>query len=69
MVVAVHGLAAMADKVPSDNAVKAGWGAFAIFLGLIVAVALLCWSLVNHLKKAKANAETGAFGEDESSQP
>ncbi len=65
MVVALHGLAAMVDKVPSDNAVKAGWGAFALFIGLIAAVALLCWSLYRHLSKVNENAEAGVFGDED----
>ncbi|MCW2754770.1 MAG: hypothetical protein JWQ32_2181 [Marmoricola sp.] len=69
MVVALHGLAAMADPVPTDNNVKAGWVAFAVFIWLIAAVGVLCWSLVKHLKKAKLNAESGVFGEDDDSQP
>lgn len=69
MVVALHGLAAMVDKVPADNDVKAGWGAFAVFIGLIVAVALLCVSLYRHLRKTKLNAEAGVFGEDDTPAP
>ena len=58
------GLVALADKTPDANDVKAGWGAFAIFLGLAVAVALLGWSLVRQLRKARTNAEHGVFDDD-----
>jgi len=58
------GLVAFADKAPDPEDVKAGWGAFAIFAGLAVAVGLLGWSLTKHLKKTKANAEAGVFDED-----
>ena len=34
-----------ADKVPAPNDVKAGWVAFAVFIGLIIAVAFLGFSL------------------------
>ncbi|MCW2856794.1 MAG: hypothetical protein JWR52_2409 [Marmoricola sp.] len=68
MIVALHGLAAMVDKVPTDNDVKAGWVAFAVFIGLILAVVLLCVSLYRHLNKAKLNAEAGVFGEDDAPQ-
>jgi hypothetical protein len=50
-----------ADKVPAPEDVKAGWGAFALFIALAVAVALLGWSLSRHLRKANANAELGLF--------
>ena len=43
------------DKTPADNDVVAGWGAFGLFLGLCVVVALLGWSLTRHLKVARAN--------------
>lgn len=52
---------AWADKVPDPNDVKAGWVAFLVFILLIVAVALLGWSLTRHLRKARDNAEKGVF--------
>ena len=63
-VILLHSLVVAADPAPAANDVKAGWGAFGIFLGLAVAVAVLGWSLTKHLKKAKLNAEAGMFGED-----
>jgi hypothetical protein len=66
LVVALYGLAAFVDKTPAAKDVKAGWGAFGIFLGLALAVAFLGWSLIRHLKKADANAEAGLFGKDDS---
>ncbi|MCW2761333.1 MAG: hypothetical protein JWR85_1534 [Marmoricola sp.] len=60
-------LAAGADKVPAPEDVKAGWGAFAVFILLAVAVGLLGWSMSRHLRKARDNAERGAF--DPSDQP
>lgn len=59
------GLVFLADEAPAAEDVKAGWGAFAIFLLLGVAVALLGWSLTRHLRKAQANAEAGVFGDDD----
>jgi hypothetical protein len=50
-----------ADKVPAPEDVKAGWGAFALFIALAMAVAFLGFSLSRHLRKAKENAELGAF--------
>jgi hypothetical protein len=54
-------LVALVDKTPAANDVKAGWGAFAIFLLLALAVALLGWSLTRHLRRAERNAEAGMF--------
>ena len=51
-----------ADKVPAPDEVKAGWVAFAVFIGLALAVALLGISLTRHLRKARDNADHGAFG-------
>ena len=59
----LSGFVSLVDKTPAADDVKAGWGAFAIFVALAVAVALLGWSLTKHLKKAKLNAENGAFGD------
>jgi hypothetical protein len=55
-----------ADPVPADKDVTAGWTAFAIFVGLCVAVAFLGFSLAKHLRRAKENAEKGVFGPPES---
>lgn len=51
-----------ADPVPAPEDVKAGWVAFAVFLALAVAVALLGLSLTRHLRKIRSNAEAGVFG-------
>lgn len=51
--------ASFADKAPKADDVVAGWGAFAIFVGLIVAVVLLSISLTRHLKKVQRNEERG----------
>jgi hypothetical protein len=50
-------LATQQGPEPAD--VKAGWTAFAVFLILIAAVALLGWSLVRQLRKAERNKEAG----------
>jgi hypothetical protein len=69
LVIALHGgVVALADKVPSDNDVKAGWGALFLFLGLAAAVAFLCWSLVKQLKKAQSAQDSGVYGTDEAEQ-
>lgn len=56
-----------ADKVPAAEDVKAGWVAFGVFIALAVAVALLGFSLVRHLRKASSNADLGRF--DPSDKP
>jgi hypothetical protein len=50
------------DDVPKDDDVKAGWVAFAIFIGLILAVAFLGYSLVKQLRKVDAAEEAGLYG-------
>ena len=58
-------LAILADETPAAKDVKAGWGAFAVFLLLAVAVAFLGWSLTRHLRRARTNADAGMFGDDD----
>ena len=52
---------ALADQVPEDKDVKAGWLAFAIFIGLILAVVFLAFSLTKQLRKARAAEEAGLY--------
>jgi hypothetical protein len=54
-----HPLVAWATEGPKPADVKAGWTAFAVFLLLLLAVALLGWSLSRQLKKAQRNKEAG----------
>jgi hypothetical protein len=51
------------DPVPSDNDVKAGWVAFAVFLLLIAAVAFLCRSFVKQLRKVEKANDQGVYDE------
>ena len=57
----VPALVSGADKVPAPEDVKAGWVAFAVFIALAIAVVLLGFSMVRHLRKARDNAEQGVF--------
>ena len=59
---------ARATRRPKPEDVKAGWGAFALFLLLIAAVVLLGFSLTKHLRKAQAAEDAGVFGADEPSR-
>ena len=43
----------LSDEAPRPEDVKAGWTAFMVFIGLILAVAFLGWSLVRQLRKAQ----------------
>jgi ABC-type sulfate transport system permease component len=62
---AVVGLVlALADEAPKPEDVTAGWTAFAIFLLLAAAVALLGFSLVKQLRKAQAAKDAGVYGDD-----
>ena len=54
----------LADGVPQDEDVKAGWTAFVLFLILIVAVALLGFSLAKQLRKAQAAKDAGVYGDE-----
>ncbi|MEZ0578383.1 hypothetical protein [Nocardioides sp. MH1] len=54
------------DGTPSDNSVVAGPIGFVVFIALLVAVALLGWSLSKHLKKVHAAADQGVYGAVES---
>ena len=56
---------ALAGGAPEPEDVKAGWTAFAIFLLLAAAVALLGMSLFKHLKKAQAAQDAGVYNGDD----
>ncbi len=57
-----------AETVPDDEDVVAGaWGAVT-FVGLILALAVLGWSLNKHLRKAEANRDAGVF-DDKQADP
>jgi hypothetical protein len=58
----VHGLLVpLATDGPEPADVKAGWTAFVVFLLLLVAVALLGWSLSRQLKKADRAKRAGVL--------
>lgn len=51
----------LVDKAPEPEDVKAGWTAFAIFLLLAAAVALLGFSLLKQLRRAQAAQDAGVY--------
>ena len=59
----------LTDEVPEDEDVKAGWTAFVIFIALIIAVALLGFSLVKQLRKAEAAEEAGLYDPSDKKRP
>jgi hypothetical protein len=59
------GVAVLADKVPSEDEIGAGWIYAVVFVLLAGAVCFLGFSLAKHLRKARANAESGVFGKDD----
>jgi hypothetical protein len=66
---AVTFVVGLTDQIPEDEDVKAGWTAFVIFIGLIVAVALLGFSLVKHLRKAEKAEEAGLYDPSDRAKP
>ncbi|MFS3127978.1 hypothetical protein ACLM5J_06200 [Nocardioides sp. Bht2] len=58
-----------ADSPPEAKDVVAGWTALWIFVGLAVAVALLCWSMVRQLKKAERAKAAGVYGDPVDAKP
>lgn len=57
----------LTDQAPEPEDVKAGWTAFAVFLALCAATALLCWSFVRQLRKAQRAKDAGAYGDEPAS--
>ncbi|WP_141014266.1 hypothetical protein [Nocardioides sambongensis] len=55
-------LTPLVEKAPDANDVVAGWMGFAVFIGLILAVVVLGWSLVRQLRKTDKAAADGVFG-------
>jgi hypothetical protein len=63
-------LGTVTDPPPSDNNVRAGWGALGLMLLLIAAVVFLLWSFTRQLKKVRAAQEAGVYDDaDDTSGP
>jgi hypothetical protein len=59
---------ALADKVPSEDDIGAGWWYLLVFVLLTAAVVFLGFSLTKQLRKTRENAEHGVFGNDDPQQ-
>ncbi|CAA9378656.1 MAG: hypothetical protein AVDCRST_MAG32-1358 [uncultured Nocardioides sp.] len=57
-------IVALAAQRPDDADVKAGPMGFAVFVFLILAVAVIGWSLTRQLRKAQAAKDAGVYGDD-----
>lgn len=55
-------LVTIAGETPEPEDVKAGWTAFAVFLLLVVAVAVIGWSLTRQLRKTREARDAGVYG-------
>lgn len=56
-------LLAADEQVPEDKDVVAGWVGAVVIVGLVLAVAILCYSLVRQLRKAQAARDAGLYGD------
>ncbi|RJS45275.1 hypothetical protein [Nocardioides cavernaquae] len=59
----------LAESVPKDEDVVAGWLGFFVLFGLIIATALLLWNFTRQIKKAKAANDAGVYGSDQDDTP
>lgn len=59
----VSALVSAEEKAPEDKDVVAGWTAFWIFIGLIVAVVVIGFALTRSLRTAQKAKDAGAFGD------
>lgn len=52
------------DPIPEDEDIKAGYVALFLWLGLLVMVGLLGWSMVRHLRTSESNRKAGLYPGD-----
>lgn len=52
------------EKAPEDKDVVAGWTAFWIFIGLIVAVVVIGIALTRSLRTAQKAKDAGVYGDE-----
>ncbi|MFC5728861.1 MULTISPECIES: FxsA family protein [Nocardioides] len=56
------------EQTPEDEDVLAGWMGFAVFVFLIVAVAIIGWALTKSLRTADRAKDAGVYGDAPSSE-
>ena len=57
-------LVLLEEPAPAAEDVTAGWLGFVFFIGLILAVTFLGFSLSKQLKKAQAAKDAGVYGDE-----
>lgn len=57
-------LSILAEEGPEPEDVKAGWTAFAIWIGLGLAVVVLGFSLAKQMRKVQAAKDAGRYGDE-----
>lgn len=62
-VTALSVLTSVEEKAPDDKDVVAGWMGFAVFMFLILGVAVIGWALTRSLRTAKRGKDEGVFGD------
>jgi len=63
--VATEALVSAKDKpVNQDTNIVAGWLGFWVFIGLIVAVAVIGWALTRSLRTAHRAKDAGVYGDE-----
>lgn len=60
---AINVVLALEEKAPDDEDVVAGWTGFAVFVFLIIAVALIGWALTRSLRTASRAKDHGVYGD------
>lgn len=59
----VNSIVLAEEKAPEDKDVVAGWTAFWIFIGLIVAVVVIGFALTRSLRTAQRAKDAGVYGD------
>ncbi len=52
------------EKAPPAEDTVAGWIGFSVFMFLVLAVAVIGWSLTRHLRKVDRSRDEGVFGDE-----
>lgn len=63
-VTVVSALVSAEEKAPKDEDVVAGWTGFAVFVALILALAVIGWALTRSLRTASRAKDAGVYGDE-----